>query len=158
MNQELACLRRQGIKNNFQKGFTMMELLIVMGLVASVAMIGVVSVSRIKKSEDIATVAASVVNVLEEAHAKSLTGEKDRAWKVVMNAEAVTLQTEDGMGMESYNLPEEYMLVGPLAEVVFGRVDGRVLGCEAGCMYEVRELYGSLIYQIQILYSGAIEY
>ena len=58
------------------KGFTILELLVVMGLTAAVSAMGMISFSRLKRQEDLFAITAATVQMLEKARNGSITGKK----------------------------------------------------------------------------------
>ena len=139
-------------------GFTLIEIIIAMSLALSLAAVGVLTFNRVKRSETLFSVVAQTVQVLGAARVKSLASEKDRAWKVVIDPSRVSLQDETGVIAEEYQLPTAYQLAGPVNEVIFSRIDGRVAVCPNSCLFQINEAGGSLSHQFNILASGAIEY
>ena len=141
-----------------KKGFTLLEIMIVIGLAGLMALLGMVSFGRVRQREGMAAAAMRVAQILTLARAKSIAGENDKAWKVVVEEERVLLQDELGTTVEQYSLPVNYGLFGPVDEIVFARADGRVEDCETGCVLEIREKEGALSHQVRVLFSGAVEY
>jgi prepilin-type N-terminal cleavage/methylation domain-containing protein len=141
-----------------KRGFTLLELLFVIGLIALVGGMGAGVYSRVKQNEDMTAVVMQAVHLLNTARSKSVTGEGDMVWKIRLETDKVRLEDETGMTREEYRLPEKYSLFGPVTELVFNRADGRVEMCETGCVFELKETEGTLSYQFKILFSGAVEY
>ena len=140
------------------KGFTILELLVVMVLTAAVSAMGMISFSRLKRQEDLFAITAATVQMLEKARNGSITGKNDLVWKVVINADNLRLEDGQSRVAETYQLPAGYSVSGPVAEIRFNRIDGRVETCPTGCVFTVQEVAGNLTYQWQILASGAVEY
>ena len=140
------------------KGFTILELLIVIGLTAAVSAMGMISFSRLKRQEDLFAIAANTVQMLDKARSGSVTGRNEAAWKVVVEADNLRLENDGGQVEETYRIPAGYGIAGPVGEIRFNRIDGRVEACPTGCVFTVQEIGSNLTYQLQILASGAVEY
>lgn len=140
------------------KGFTILELLIVMGLAAAVSAMGMISFSRLKRQEDLFAIIANTVQILDKARSGSVTGKNDVAWKVVVGGDNLRLEDDQGQVEETYRVPAGYSINGPVAEIKFNRIDGSVPACPTGCTFTVQEVAGNLTYQWQILASGGVEY
>lgn len=140
-----------------KKGFTILELLIVVVLITIVGVGGARVYGQVKQNEDMASAVMKVVQVINEARSRSVTGEDDKGWKVKIEADRVKLQDEVGVTEEEYVLPVKYSL-GPVMEVEFDRVNGVVEVCSSGCEFELREVRGNLNYQFRLLFSGIVEY
>ncbi len=140
------------------KGFSLLELLIVISLTSLVGVIGMGIYGRVRQREEMTAEVIQVVHILNSGRVKSVAGEKDMTWKVRLEADRVKLQNEIGLTVEEYRLAEKYSLFGPMVEVIFNRADGRVEMCETGCVFELREGGGELSYQFRVLYSGVVEY
>ncbi len=141
-----------------KKGFTLLEILIVISLMTLLGVMGMGVYGKVRQNEDIASVVIQVVHILNSARTRSVTGEKDMEYKVRVESDRVQVQDEVGEVVEEYVFPEKYTLNSPATELVFGRIDGRVVGCESGCVLEVVEVDGGLNYQIKLLFSGVVEY
>jgi prepilin-type N-terminal cleavage/methylation domain-containing protein len=141
-----------------KKGFSLLELLFVMGLVSLVGAMGVGVYGQVRRNEDMAAAVMQAVHLLNTARVKSVAGEGDMTWKVRLETDRVKLQDEAGVTVEEYRLPVKYNLFGPITELEFSRADGRVEMCETGCAFELRETRGSLSYQFKVLFSGVVEY
>ena len=140
------------------KGFTILELLMVMGLAAAVSARGMISFSRLKRQEDLFAIAANTVQMLDRARNGSVTGKDDIAWKVVVGEDNLRLENDRGQVEETYRVPAGYGIAGPVGEIRFSRIDGWVEACPTGCVLTVEETGGNLTYELQILASGAVEY
>jgi len=141
-----------------KKGFSLLELLFVMGLMSLVGAMGVGVYGQVRRNEDMTAVVMQAVHLLNTARVKSVAGEGDMTWKVRLETDRVKLQDEAGVTVEEYRLPVKYSLFGPITELEFSRADGRVEMCETGCAFELRETEGSLSYQFKVLFSGVVEY
>lgn len=148
------------MKNQFRskRGFSFLEILIVMTLIVVITTSGLLTFNQVKRREELFSVVVYIVQLLETARAKSIANEKDTKWKVVMAVNQVSLQDIQGNIVDNYRLPNTYTLTGPINEVVFNRIDGLVAECFNNCLFEVKEVSGNLRYQFNILSSGAIEY
>lgn len=140
-----------------RQGFTILELLIVIVLITIVGLGGAGVYGQVKQNEDMASAVMQVVQVINEARSRSVTGEDDRGWKVKIETDRVKLADEMGTTEEEYVLPVKYTL-SPAMEVEFDRVNGKVEACVAGCVFELKEVNGSLSYQFRLLFSGIVEY
>ena len=140
------------------KGFTILELLIVMTLAAVVAAMGMINFSRLKRQEDLPAIVVMAVQLAERARSGSVSGKDGRAWKVMINPGSVSLADDQNRIAETYQVPNGYSLSGPVVEVEFGGIDGVVQSCVPECMFVAQETGGSLNHQWQILASGAVEY
>lgn len=141
-----------------KKGFSLLELLFVMGLVSLVGAMGLGVYGQVRQNEDMAAAVMQAVHLLNTGRAKAVAGERDMIWKVRLETDRVRLQDEAGVTVEEYRLPAKYSLFGPITELEFSRADGRVEMCETGCAFELRETEGSLSYQFKVLFSGVVEY
>ena len=136
----------------------MIEILVGLSLVVGLAMAGILNFSRVKRREGLQAVAFKMVELLEKARNKSLTGEGDTGWKVVVGQTSLSLQDTQDQVSENYNVTSGYELSGPVGEVIFQRVSGLVEECANECVFEVGETGGNLNYQIKVLSSGGVEY
>lgn len=141
-----------------ESGFSFLEILLVAGLSVFLALAGVLSFNQVKRREELFSVAARTVQLLETARAKSIANENDATWKVVIGSNQVSLQDDKSHLVETYRFPEAYMVSGPISEVVFQRIDGFVEECLNNCLFEVKEVSGNLTHEFEVLFSGAVEY
>jgi len=141
-----------------KKGFSLLELLIVVSLTSLVGVMGMGIYGRVRQREEMTAEVSQVVHILNSGRVKSVTGEKDMTWRVRLETDRVKLQDENGLTVEEHRLAEKYSLFGPMVEIIFNRADGRVEMCETGCVFELREGGGELNYQFRVLYSGVVEY
>ena len=146
------------LDKKLNKGFVLLELLFVIGLMTIVGVMGGGVYSRVKQNEDMVSETMQIVRLLIEARSKSIAGENDKEWKVRMETDRLKLQDETGLTVEEHILPGKYSLFSPVAEVVFDKIDGRVEMCETGCAFELKETEGTLSYQFKLLFSGVVEY
>ena len=139
-------------------GFTFLEILVVMAMMATMGIAGVITYGRVQRQEEMTAVVVTVAEILARARVGSVSGDKDTSWRVDLLANKAELK--DGLGnlVVQYSLPARYSLSSPVSQVEFGRGDGRGAGCESGCLVTVSQLGGSLSQSFRILYSGVVEY
>lgn len=141
-----------------EKGFTFLEVLIVITLSVVMASSGLLVFNRLKRQEEIFSVVVQIVRLLETARAKSVACQNNANWKVVVATDKVTLKDNQGNITETYRLPPAYKVTGPIDEVVFAKIDGLVERCVNNCLFKAEEVSGKLSYEFNILFSGAVEY
>jgi len=79
-------------QHQFEKGFSILEILIILSLSTALVISGTLTFSKVKRSEELFSTTLHIVNLLEKARAKSIANEKDRAWKVVIIIDRASLQ------------------------------------------------------------------
>lgn len=141
-----------------QKGFSLIELLVVFSLTVILAGGGIVAYGQVRQSQEMESVAMKVDQIVNSGRVKSVTGEDDSSWKIKWTADRVWLENAKGEKEEEYWLAEPYNLSGPGSELEFSRADGRVEECLTGCDFEVRRDSGNQVYQFRVLFSGVAEY
>lgn len=139
------------------KGFTIIEILVVMSLVVGMVAAGVMNFGRVRRQEDLQEIALNVVRLVEAGRNKAITGEGDKEWKVVVGASSVSLRDASNQIVDNYNLKSGYE-IGGVGELTFARVNGLVEECASECVLTVAEIGGNLTYEIKVLHSGGVEY
>ncbi len=121
------------IENSF-KGFTLLELLIYVGILALIGGIGLVSFVNSRNVRDLTNSGQQVISILRLTQTKTLAGEDNSSWGVILEASGYILfrgtTYASASFTQSFNLPSNIeitniSLAGGGQEVVFNRLDGR---------------------------------
>jgi type II secretory pathway pseudopilin PulG len=139
-------------------GFTLMETLLVFGLMGAMAAMGVVSYAQVRQREEIAASVLQITQLISNARSKSVAGQDDSSWKVNLQPNLIELQTSSGQTFDRYVIPAKYILSGPTTELTFDRTNGRVIGCESGCIFTLNQVGSDFSYQFGVIFSGTVEY
>ena len=115
------------------KGFTFIEFLISMGVLAILVTLMLASFSKARQVRDLSASTQTVLSVLRLAQSKTLAGENDSAWGVHLESNKITLFQGDTFSSapftQIYDLPLSIELVaialnGGSIDVIFKRVTG----------------------------------
>lgn len=114
----------------FEKGFTLLEILLVIGII-SILLVFIVPVSLdFYKSQQLETQTQSVIQTLRRAQSKAMSVELDSSFGVYIGVSNYTLfkgnsyLSRDAQYDEIFDLPELINLTG-LSEVVFSKFEGK---------------------------------
>ena len=141
------------------RGLTLLELVLAVSLTTILAVAGLGSISRSKQREDLLAVVVKIVQMIEQAQERSLSGAQDKSWQVILSQSLVRLADADGNGQEFYQLPERHRLItGGINQINFLRGSGLAQECPGGCYFELKGANANVVYQFRVLYSGAVEY
>ena len=141
------------------RGFTLLELVLAVGLTTVLAVVGIGSISRSKQREDLLSVVIRIVQTLQLAQERSMSGAKDTSWKVILGESMVQVSDISGNRQEFYQLPPgDRLMTGGVMEINFARPTGLAQECGSGCTFEVRSNNANVVYQFRILSSGVVEY
>ncbi len=113
-------------------GFTLLEIVVVVGIVAVLGTLSLVSFSNSRKVRDLTTTGQNVLSVLQAARAKAAAGEEGSQWGVHVDASQVVLFRgalySASTSTTAYTLPSTIEIVSiDLAgghDAVFKRIDG----------------------------------
>lgn len=79
------------IKNNFKKGFTLIEIIIAISILAVVSVMIGLSLSSFVKSQNIKNTTENVVSLISEARAKTVNGYQGLVYSVYFQSDRATL-------------------------------------------------------------------
>ena len=123
----------QGAHDN-EKGFTLVELLVVITIVGVLGGIAAVSFNTSRNVRDLQTSAQNTLSVIRLAQSKTLAGENDSAWGVRLESSQITLFAGDTFAgatfTQVYALPPSIEITGIAlngggSDVVFKRITGQ---------------------------------
>lgn len=116
------------------KGFTLFEILIVMGISAAIATVGFLSLSGYRGAQDLDLAAQSIVSALREAQLNSASAEGGNTWGVrFLNASRASLtlfatsSASDYLPQSTTTLRSSLELRDPMSgykDVIFNQVTG----------------------------------
>ena len=121
------------MKNNFQKGFTALEIAIAVGIVSLLGALSMVSFMNARRVQDLVTAGNDILSVLRLAHEKAVSGQGEDPWGVRLESDAYRIfQGHSHAGAATtttYALPSSIeianiSLAGGGQEVVFRPIDG----------------------------------
>ena len=140
-------------------GFTLLELILTVS-VTTILLVGAVgSISRSKQSEDLLATVIKIVQYLQQAQERSITGRDDTSWKIILSESTVRLTNAAGGEPEFYQLPAGQQLqTGGGEEINFRRPAGVAPEGPSGCNFKVVVSGAQAEYQFRVLPSGAVEY
>lgn len=117
----------------YTKGFTLMEIIIVIAIITTFGTSALVLFSASRNTRDLTTSAQDTLSVLRLAHARTLAGENDSAWGVRLASNQITLFQGDTFAgsplTKIYALPNSMQITniilnGGGIDVIFKRVTG----------------------------------
>ena len=117
-----------------EKGFTLVELLVVITIVVVLGGIAAVSFNTSRNVRDLQTSAQNTLAVIRLAQSKTLAGENDSSWGVHVQSNQITLFAGDTSGgatfTQSYALPPSIEITnialnGGGSDIIFNRVTGQ---------------------------------
>lgn len=140
-------------------GFTLLELILTVSLMTILLVGSLGSISRSKQNEDLLSTVMKIVQFLQLAQERSITGAKDSSWKIILSESLVRLTDDAGNGQEFYQLPAGQKLqTGGVGEIGFIRPGGWAQECPNSCDFAVEINGSNSRYQFRVLPSGVVEY
>ncbi len=156
-----AWLDNIGMKH-FRKGFTLLELLISVGILALIGTLSLVSFINSRNIRDLVTSGQNILSVLREAQSRTLAREDNSVWGTRLEQNRFILFRGSSFAAststQTYNLPSGIEIVninlsGGGQEITFGRLDGRTL--QTGS-FEVKIRGGTQTFSISVDSSGKV--
>jgi len=153
-------IRKFKIENlSFSSGFSLMEVLVAISLVGLMSVGSMIAYGRVRQQEELSSTVSQIAQLLNLARVRSVAGDNDSTWKVVLTSTVVFLQDDTNTTFEQYALPTGFNLdFGSITQVEFRRASGRVDVCEPGCILTVERTGSTDTHQLGILYTGVVEY
>lgn len=121
-------------KRQFLTGFTLIELVIAVGIIGLMGAIGLVSFVNSRHVRNLSNSGQEIISVLRLAQTKTLAGENNSSWGVKLETSRYILfrggSYAGASWTEIFNLPgnieiANISLAGGSQEIVFNRLDGR---------------------------------
>ena len=140
-------------------GFSLMEVLVAIFLIGTMSLGGMIAYGRVRQQEELLSTVSQIAQLLNLARVRSVSGDNDSTWKVVLTSSTVYLQDDSDTTFEQYALPSGFNLdSGALTQVEFRRASGRVDVCDPECTLTVVRTGSTDTHQLGILYTGVVEY
>jgi type II secretory pathway pseudopilin PulG len=136
-------------------GFTLLELLLVFGLVGVVTLAGTVGLSALQETFTLRSTGDEIRSLMRLARENSLAGRDELSYRVALNNDIVTLENSAGTQLERYQAPKGVNFTPDSFIWTFLPASGEVTGCIAPCQLTLT--YGSSTEIVRITQSGIIE-
>ncbi|MFA6553598.1 MAG: type II secretion system protein [Patescibacteria group bacterium] len=139
-----------------QNGFTLIEVLIVVGIVAVIATFGSMSLAASRERAQTRSTGDSVVQLVREAQSRSMTAQNGRAWGLRCQLNTIILfsytSTQPELTPETTVLPQGYSCSIEHGPVQFEKLTGASLSATS----IVLEVQGHDLSKVDIAISGQI--
>ena len=109
-------------------GFTILELLIVIVVIATIALLTTVNLESYRKSSLVADTSRGIVTALETAKGKTIAGEGGLAYKVHFTSSTYQILDENGTLIQRTPIDAILEIVPPASDILFYKVTGKSNG------------------------------